>query len=197
MRFKNFLSVSKRLIITASVSLLTPACFQPVQSQTALAGLTENQIKLLKSLDRKIAVPAYIPEGFRVADVQIKSCPDDPSSCRFGPSYAIVYRGENNSCFAIEATGGGIGGPVLEYELPINSPVFGNSRLYYGRFYHEMREGNASPTIFSDWLGDVANNPSLLFVRFAGSGASQSVQNCNNISPEEAVKVTESLVFIN
>jgi hypothetical protein len=195
--FKDFINVSKLLIITANVSLLTTACFQPVQSQTALAGLTENQIQRLKSLNRKIAVPAYIPPGFKVADVQIKSCPDGISSCRFGPSYAIVYQGENNSCFAIEATGGGVGGPVLEFELPINSPVFGKSQLYYGRFDHEMREGNASPTIFSDWLGDVANNPNLLFVRFAGSGASQFVQNCNNISPEEAVKVTESLVFIN
>lgn len=196
--FKDFINVSKLLIITANVSLLTTACLHPVQSQTALAGLTENQIQRLTSLNRKIAVPAYIPPGFKVADVQIKSCPDNASSCRFGPNYTIVYRGENNSCFAIEATGGGIGGgPNLEFNLPINSPVLGSSRLYYGRAPHEMTTENVSPRIISDWLGDVANNPNLLFVRFAGSGASQFVQNCNNISPEEAVKVTESLVFIN
>lgn len=195
--FKNFLNFSKLLILATSVSLLTPACFQPVQSQSFLAGLTENQIQRLKSLDRKIAVPAYVPPGFKVTDVQIESCGDQGSSCRFGPSYAIVYRGENNSCFAIEATGGGVGGPVLEFELPINSPTFGKSQLYYGRFDRGMTTGNDSPTIFSDWLGDVENNPNLLFVRFAGSGASQYVQNCNNISPEEAVKVTESLLFLN
>ncbi|HLO48025.1 MAG TPA: hypothetical protein VK211_06340 [Kamptonema sp.] len=160
---------------------------QSAVAQQSKSGLTAAQIQQLKSLRVKIAVPTYTPPGFKVTSILIQPCPDNVTRCRFGPQYTITYQGPNNTCFAIEAVGGGIGGVDLASKLPVNSPVFGKNFIYYG-----SGGGNPSPTIFSDWL----QGPEL-FYRFVGQGATDKLTNCKNINPQEAVRVTESLRYLN
>lgn len=183
---------AKSQLIATGLTLLSLLSLNIALNQSAVAqlsksGLTAAQIQRLNALRVKIAVPTYLPTGFRVNRVLIEPCPEGATRCRFGPQYAITYQGPNHSCFAIEAVGGGIGGPDLASKLPVNSSVFGKNFLYYG-----SGTGNPSPTMFSDWL----RGPEL-FYRFAGQGATNKLANCNNISPQEAVRVTESLQYLN
>lgn len=98
------------------------------------SGLNNQQKLLLKSLGIEIAVPSYVPKGFRVADVQVTPCPANAQRnakgvCRFGPSYTIVYRNYQNNCFEVNAIGGGIGGPDGKYSRKVNSPILGEVDL--------------------------------------------------------------------
>ena len=182
---------TRHKLIATGLSLLNLLSLNLALNQNAIAqlsnfGLTATQIQQLNSLRVKIAVPTYTPPGFQVTSILIQPCPDRATRCRFGPQYTITYQGPNNSCFAIEAVGGGIGGVDLASKLPVNSPVFGKSFLNYG-----TGPGNSSPTMFSDWL----QGPEL-FYRFAGEGATDKLANCRNINPQEAVTVTESLRYL-
>jgi hypothetical protein len=96
--------------------------------------LTEKQKSILKSLGIAIAVPSYIPKGFRVSDIQIDPCPRDarrePNGvCRFGPSYTIIYRNFQNNCFEVNAIGGGLGGPDGKYSRKVISKILGEVDL--------------------------------------------------------------------
>lgn len=180
----------KASILIASIpclgSLFIAAAMSPIAlAQQAGAKLSAAQIQKLESLGVKIAVPAYVPDGFRVDKVEVVPCP--PGSRRFCPQYTIMYRGPKNTCFAVESTGGGIGGlPDGDRSFPVNSPLFGESSLELGKYSQAQ-----SATLLGQWLGE---SP---FYRFAGAGTSRALKGCNNISPEEAVRVTESLQYLN
>ncbi len=140
---------------------------------------TSEQIRDLKSLGIKIAVPSYVPEGFRVDQVQaVKD--------QWGSSYIIIYRAPNNSCFAIEAASGGIGDVIPddpnEPGIPINSSVLGRARLY-------------TKPLVSSWLSEEPGEPPVY--GFRGEMVSGD-RNCiaRNISPPEAVKIIESLQYL-
>lgn len=166
-------------------SLIINAAIHPsVLAAPAEAKLTPAQIQQLRSLGIEIAVPTYIPNRFRVDKVKVQPCP--PGSRRFCPQYTITYRGPNNTCFAIESTGGGIGGvPEGDRTFAINSPLFGDGLLELGKYGQSK-----TPTLLAQWLG---NGP---FYRFTGAGVIPELSRCNNISPQEAVRVTESLQYL-
>lgn len=175
------------IALTCITSITVNIAHHPsVLAQSLSRGkLTRSQIQKLQSLGIKIAVPTYIPSGFRVAAVEIKPCPaGQKPPCRFGPSYKIVYRNANNLAFSIESASGGFGGLEPEYKLPINSPVFGSSYLYYG--YFQGRNGpdrSLGKVMYSEWLqGD------RQYYRFYNINS--------NITPEAAVKITESLDYL-
>ncbi len=181
MRYSNLIAAMSCL-----GSLLINAAISPgIVAREAGSRLSAAQIQKLESLGVKIAVPSYVPDGFRVDKVEVVPCP--PGSRRFCPEYSITYRGPKNTCFAIESTGGGIGGlPDGDRSFPVNSPVFGESSLELGKYGQAQ-----SATLLGQWLGE---SP---FYRFAGAGTSRALQGCNNISPQEAVRVTESLQYLN
>jgi hypothetical protein len=152
-------------------------------AQSAGDNLTPAQIDQLQSTGVKIAVPTYIPDGFQVAEIEVKPCPNGARRCRFGPSYTITYRNAGGYNFSIQSASGGFGGPVLASKLPINSPLFGREYvLYYGKY------PNVSPPkegMFSDWMkGDEGQYYMFL-------------ENDSYLSPAEAVRVIESLQYLN
>jgi len=106
----------------------------------AIAQSLNNQQKAsLKSLGIEIAVPRYIPRGFRVSDVMIRPCRVNAKrnangACRFDPSYTIVYRDFDNNCFAVGGIGGGIGGPMGKYFRKINTKILGEVEMGIGIF---------------------------------------------------------------
>ncbi|MEG3851243.1 hypothetical protein QT971_30460 [Microcoleus sp. herbarium19] len=181
-------------ILAASIQSVTTAQ-RPNQDQLlANAQLSDRQTNQLKSLGTKVAIPSYIPAGFKVASVQVKPCPSGVR--RFCPDYAIIYRNSNNSCFAIESTGGGIGdmpSADLERSYPVNNSILGKSAVLKYRKNPRL----SGPTLIGSWMGQ---GP---FYRFTGAGsrlflntAPPELSNCSDISPQEAVRVWESLRYL-
>ncbi|MEG4484573.1 hypothetical protein [Microcoleus sp. D2_18a_B4] len=190
------------IIITIITAILAAASIQSVTAELstnqgqllANAQLSDRQTNQLKSLGTKVAIPSYIPAGFQVASVQVKPCPSGVR--RFCPNYAITYRNSNNSCFAIESTGGGIGdmpSADLEQEYAVNNRILGKSALLKYRKNPRL----SGPTLTGSWMG---KGP---FYRFTGAGsrlfldtAPPELSNCKDISPQEAVRVWESLRYL-
>lgn len=180
-------------ILAASIQSVTAE--RPNQGQLlANAQLSEKQTNQLKSLGTKVAIPSYVPAGFQVASVQFKPCLSGVR--RFCPNYAIIYRNPNNSCFAIESTGGGIGdmpSADLERSYPVNNSILGKSAVLKYRKNNRL----SGPTLTGSWMG---KGP---FYRFTGAGsplfldtAPPELSNCKDISPQEAVRVWESLRYL-
>ncbi|MFM7886492.1 MAG: hypothetical protein ACKPCM_07350, partial [Pseudanabaena sp.] len=130
---RNLLRSLILLIPFGAVALVAPfASANPNQSNAS--GLNNQQKLLLKSLGIAIALPSYVPKGFRVADVQVTPCPANAPQnakgvCRSGPSYTIVYHNWQNNCFEVNAIGGGIGGPDGKYSRKVNSAILGEVDL--------------------------------------------------------------------
>ncbi|MEG3977988.1 hypothetical protein QT970_25715 [Microcoleus sp. herbarium8] len=189
-------------IITIITAILAAASIQSVTAQRstnqgqflANTQLSQTQTNQLKSLGTKVAIPSYVPAGFQVASVQVKPCPSGVR--RFCPNYAIIYRNPNNSCFAIESTGGGIGdmpSTDLEGSYPVNNSILGKSAVLKYRENPRL----SGPTLTGSWMG---KGP---FYRFTGAGsplflntAPPELSNCKDISPQEAVRVWESLRYL-
>jgi len=179
--------------------LITLQLNQPTQAQSALkktplppeSQLNPEQLRLLRALGLKIAVPTYVPSGFKLEKVQAEV----EQNTRFGGvGYTLFYRRyDANSgkdfCFAIEATNGGIGDlPDGKRSYPVNSPVFGKTTLEYGEY------GQASSlTFLSNWLGE-RNGP---FYHFVGAEVISGLARCNNVSVQEAIQIIESLRYLN
>jgi hypothetical protein len=188
-------------IITAIITAILAASIQSVTAQRSNQGqflantqLSDRQTNQLKSLGVKVAIPSYIPAGFQVASVQVKPCPSGVR--RFCPDYAIIYRNPNNSCFAIESTGGGIGdmpSADLEQSYPVNNSILGKSVV----LKYRKKDRLSDPTLIGSWMG---KGP---FYRFTGAGSRlflgttpPELSDCKDISPQEAVRVWESLRYL-
>ena len=181
-------------ILVASIQSVTTAELPNQRQWLANAQLSDKQTNQLKSLGTKVAIPNYVPAGFQVASVKVKPCPSGVR--RFCPDYAIIYRNPNNSCFAIESTGGGIGdmpSADLERSYPVNNSILDKSAV----LKYRKNDRPSGPNLIGSWMGQ---GP---FYRFTGAGsrfflgaATPELSNCSNISPQEAVRVSESLRYL-
>lgn len=184
---------------------------------TEASTLTTEEQTALKALGIAIAVPAEIPAGYRVSQVKLEPCPaDSPRSpkgtCRFGPEYGIVYRNAaRDSCFAIEATGGGLGGPVWEYSLPVSSSLLNNVAVIFGEVSAgESKTPSADqldmpqPNLRTEWASTDSEGP---FYSLAGADSVRSqylnerpgapASECQNtITPNEAIAIVQSLAWL-
>ena len=103
-----------------------------------LGSLTTAQSRSLKTLGIKIAVPSYVPSGFTVTSVKTEPCPAKAQRtatgvCRFGPTYRILYRNPQRTCFEINAVGGGLGGPDPEFSFPVKIQLLGSTTMGFGK----------------------------------------------------------------
>ncbi|MEO1399711.1 MAG: hypothetical protein AAFV72_00470 [Cyanobacteria bacterium J06635_1] len=148
----------------------------------------------LAALEIPAAVPSYLPDGFTLADYETGQ--NQSSGPGGGAYYWLIYRDAQNRCFTVEYTSGGVGGIVLENQLPISSPLFGPGySLYYGQYEDaSLREQFPEPDLFSDWMSGEQGLYRLV-------GAEQTMQtyeqtNCADLDPQEAVKIVESLTYL-
>lgn len=98
--------------------------------------LSPAQKSALKSLNIPVAVPTYLPNGFKVSQVKIKACPANAprvGACREGASYEILYRNSENICLSMNAIGGGVGGADSEFQFPIETKLLGKIEINFGR----------------------------------------------------------------
>lgn len=199
----NHLKQVSLIVSLAVVGVGYTLFLHPVNAQKS--DLTSGQISSLLSLGIKIAVPSYIPPGFVVSEVKIEPCPLEAkrtvkNTCRFGPQYGIIYQNADNVCFAIQATGGGIGGVDYEYSFPVETALFGEVYLQFGEFLGEVKKPSEqqlqSPqrNLFMNWGGDAP------FYRLIGADfirLSHPVSDCkNDITPAEATKIVKSLQWL-
>ncbi len=134
----------------------------------------------------KIVIPTYVPNGFEIRSFIVE---DDPA---FGPSYGIIYTSDDNRCFEISAASGGFGAGAEDFELvTVNSKALGRVELGYTQF------------------DSVTSQPRIGFNNFSVPGVPAGRQeytfwspkdgdtSCQAIEFQEAVKIVESLDYLN
>lgn len=130
----------------------------------------------------KVIIPTYVPSGFR----SIVNVEDEG-----GPSYSLFYIDNSNNCFEISALTTGFGSGAVDYSTRIvKSKALGNVELGYIQF------------------DGITNQPSIGFDAGTVKGTIPSKQEysfdsptrrdgCNTIDFEEAVKIVQSLEYLN
>lgn len=157
------------------------AIAQPATQPTAA------QQRLLQAAGLRLALPTWVPAGFELTTVQVQA---DRQTRIGGLTYTAIYQRydratQRTTCFAIEATNGGIGGlPPGRQRYPVNSPVFGRTTLEVGRYGEASR-----PSLLSNWLG---TGP---FYRLVGAAVIPALARCENVTPQQAVQILESLQY--
>jgi hypothetical protein len=119
-------------LILPLTALSTNAADQP-------GNLTAAQVQTLKQVGISIAVPRYVPAGFKVASVTTVPCPatakrDAKGICTGKSSYQILYRQADQTCFAVygEFTRG-IGGGAGDFAFPVETALLGKTEIGFGR----------------------------------------------------------------
>lgn len=195
----------------------TPVNATPTVAEASM--LTTKDQTALKALGIAVAVPTDIPTGYAVSQVELEPCPaDSPRSaegtCRFGPQYGIVFRNAaKDSCFAVEAVGGGIGGPSGEYRLPFSTPLFGDGALQFGETGDRSAkmpsaEQLDSPQLdlLTDWSSKDSGKSAPFYHLIGADGVRAEYLNerdgkpatqCRNtITPNEAIKIAQSFTWL-
>ena len=165
----------------------------PPPPNSYLAQLPPETTNQLIALNINIAIPTYLPQAMSLANYGAGETPEGVGG---GPYYWLVYRDDQNRCFAIEYASGGIGGISLENQEPLNSALFGDGySLYHGKFPNGGDGELPESDLFTDWLeGDDG------FYRLVGSGLVNAQDygqgDCSNITVKEAIAVVESLSYL-
>lgn len=166
-----------------------------------LGLLTTAQSRSLQSLGIKIAVPSYVPQGFTVANVKTEPClAQSPRTangvCRFGPTYHILYRNPQRTCFEISAIGGGLGGPDPEFVLPVETKLLGSTTLGFGKVPGDGKQPSAKQLTLPQsqiWSWPAGNSPYYQIATVenrAGCGKNLS------LTPLEVKKILQSLTWL-
>ena len=205
MKYNTCLSLFSLLPLTAAVAI--PVHAQGNSSTSNGHSLVGSSFRTkLKSLGIKVALPKYVPQGFWMAAVETKPCRqgdriDANGVCRFGPDYTVLYRNRQNHCFAVEATGGGLGGPSGRYTRTVNTKLLGEVDVNIGN-------GNGAPMTDA-----IAKTPQQLWTFPAGKSPFYSVRTIDSkaanwinaaiictdtahMTPNEFTKIVQSLEFL-
>jgi hypothetical protein len=203
------LAIASAPLFTASVNAQLNQQNHPSHNQVSASGLTPKQQEYLHSLGIKIAVPSYIPNGFRVSDVQITPCPANAKKnangvCRFGPSYTIIYRNPHNNCFEVNAIGGGIGGPDGKYSRKVNSKILGEVDLNIsnssGVSSQPISEAIGKLPQANIWTFPAGTSPFYQVATIEGKafrdGKSTFCSDRAYMTPDELTKIVQSLDWL-
>ncbi len=175
---------------------------QPPATANGHSLLSANDQETLKSLGIKIAIPQYVPQGFRVETIVAKPCTKaDKKFCRSEPSYTVVYGNAQNYCFAVDAVSGGVGGPGGgRYNRAVDTKLLGKVDV-------AVDLGSRDP-IQGPITEEIANVPQKNIQTLAGSeppfyGVTTMIDNrvksCGVeafMTPNEFIKIVQSLEFL-
>ncbi|OUC14728.1 MAG: hypothetical protein B0A82_10360 [Alkalinema sp. CACIAM 70d] len=161
----------------------------------AMSQPTARQLLALQASGLRLALPSFVPEGFRLNQVLTTT---RRSSRLGGYAYTAIYEkvtGAQTQCFAIEATSGGIGdlpqSQIASYPINIKASQFSQGSLEF-----DLYGKSTTPTLLSSWLSDITMAAPAAFYRFTGAGVIPDLAQCSNLSPQEAVTVIESLRYV-
>lgn len=131
--------------------------------------IPDAHLQKLRALPMGVCLPAHVPSGFAVADVQAEEDPD------YGAFYRIVLVGPTGELF-VEGTNGGLG-DVMRGE---SRQRFVNPHLGEGTVEFYEPDSEEGVDFRSHWL---QAHPEMPAYGIAGKG----------VDPAEAVRVAESL----
>ncbi|MDX2239629.1 MAG: hypothetical protein NW224_02990 [Leptolyngbyaceae cyanobacterium bins.302] len=151
---------------------------QAAQTRVLDLGVSQDQLLQMKSLGMRMVMPKNVPPGFQLKNFIVRK------DSRF-QSYLLVYR-KGSACFGVEGTTGGIG------SIPAGTASYSVKNAVLGQGQIEQR--SEAPQLVGQWLG---RGP---FYRFVGAGydlnGSSELAGCQNVTPKEAVFVSEALRYI-
>lgn len=157
-----------------------------------LAQMSPTQTSQLASLGVEVVVPGQVPPSFAIAEMRV-------DSSETGPGYLVVYQNDRSQCFAVEFAAEGIGdSPATESRIPIQPPLFGDQGygLNYGPFVDaDVRAELPDFNLFTDWMVGTSGAYRLVGASYIGD-LFESLQTCEDISPEEAVALAESFTVL-
>ncbi|MGB3308888.1 MAG: hypothetical protein WBG32_24225 [Nodosilinea sp.] len=170
-----------------------PAEVPPPPPEGAFLGqMSPPQTDQLTRLGVEVIVPGQVPPSFSIVEMRV----DQSDS---GPGYLVVYQNEGGQCFAVEFAAEGIGDPpATENRVPIQPPLFGDRG--YGLNYGPFTDADLSAefpqsNLFTDWLIGRSGAYRLVGATYIGD-LFETLQNCADIAPEEAVALAESLTVL-
>ena len=157
-----------------------------------LAQMSPTQTSQLTSLGVEVVVPGQVPPSFSIVEMRV----DQSDS---GPGYLVVYQNDGGQCFAVEFAATGVGDmPATESRLPIQPPLFDDQGygLHYGPFADaNLRAEFPEPNLFTDWLIGSSGAYRLVGATYIGD-LFEDLQGCEDVAPEEAVALAESLTVL-
>ena len=161
----------------------------PPPENSYLAQLPPEVTNQLTTIGVDILVPTYLPANTKLVNHSVGETAGEPY-------YSLVYRDDQNRCFAIEYAAAGINKISLENKEPINSQLFGKGySLYHGKFPNGGVGELPTSDLFTDWL---AGNGGFYRLVGAGivTGQDYGQKDCGNITIREAIAVVESLSYL-
>lgn len=171
-------------------------------STAATPGLlTTEQSRSLRSLGIKIAIPGYVPQGFTVAKLKTEPCPAKAERtatgvCRFGPTYHILYRNPQRTCFQISAIGGGLGGADPEFVVPVETKLLGSTTLGFGKVPGDSKQPSAKQLTLPQpriWSWPAGKSP------YYQIGTVENREGCGknlSLTPLEVKKILQSFQWL-
>ncbi len=157
-----------------------------------LGQMPPAQTSQLTTLGVEVVVPGEVPPDFAIAELRVDQ--GDP-----GPGYLVVYQNAANQCFAVEFASDGIGDPPATVNRrAIQPPLFGDRGygLNYGPFADaDMQAQFPESNLFTDWMLGPSGAYRLIGATYIGD-LFQSLRGCEDVSPEEAVALAESLTVL-
>jgi hypothetical protein len=179
---------------TTSAPLTTPVAEGPPPPPEGafLAQMSPTQTSQLTSLGVEVVVPGQVPPSFAIAEMRVDSSDS-------GPGYLVVYQNDRSQCFAVEFAAEGVGdSPATENRVPIQPPLFGDQGygLNYGPFVDaDVRAELPDSNLFTDWMAGPSGAYRLVGASYIGD-LFESLQACEDVSPEEAVALVESFTVL-
>ncbi|MEM6251760.1 MAG: hypothetical protein AAF821_02455 [Cyanobacteria bacterium P01_D01_bin.156] len=161
----------------------------PPPANSYLAQLSPEVTNQLRALDIEIVIPTYLPANTKLATYGVEAAAEPLY-------YWLVYRDEQNRCFAIEYAATAINSISLDNKEPISSSLFGDDyHLYHGK----RSNGGGGELLISDLLTDWIKSRDG-FYRLVGAGMvtgqSYGPKNCTNVTVQEAIAIAESLSYL-
>ena len=156
--------------------MLLLASLTTASAQNDHRHLNAQQRALIRATGIAVIAPRYFPADFAITNV---SADNDGKWSH----YRIIYSGDHDRCFAIEATSGGIGAD----ENPQWKHYAFHAPLGPGTLY-AAREDSAG---FTDWFGTPADHGYIQFVGEAPEGSHGA--HCTPLPIKEQLKIASSL----
>jgi hypothetical protein len=187
------------LLLALSLASLSPVCFARGQAAAgvtvayvdgAAAKLSIAQVQKLLLLRAPIAVPTYVPAGFRVSDVSTRR--DTKTSPGFVIiDYHITYAGPGGKSFSIDSANEGIGDVMLSEKTIKGSNPFFENGVEVG-FVDDEESGPGPKAVASQWVSSRRQYQ----LRKTEAGTQMYHLESSGITQREALKIMESLRYL-
>lgn len=163
------------MLVTQLASTLAQTKNTNAFAKGSAAALNDKQIARLLGLKVPIAIPTYIPNGFRLEEVHVEKT-------QYSNDYSIKYKNNRGATFLIQSTDEGIGSVGTDNTISGKNPYF-NNELSIG--YQEEDKNS----IWGEWIEN----------RRQASGSKKTQYYsliATKISLQEAMKIMKSLRYL-